>query len=83
MKRRITAAEFEQVSGALNELSDILLAVGIVELKISKAEALIFWDTEGKGKIDPDALTAFCDLIERHWWEVAQRDMPRPKARKQ
>lgn len=81
-RRTITPAEYEQVRGALEELAEILLAVGIVELKISKAEALIFWDTENKGTVDPDALAAFCDLIERHWWDMVQREMPRPKARK-
>lgn len=70
-KRKIKVGEFDAICEMLNQLTEILLVVGIVELKISKREREIFWDTEGGGKIDPVALDRFSGLIDRHYMDIA------------
>lgn len=70
-KRKVTSEEYDTICEMLNQLTEILLVVGIVELKISKKEREIFWDTEGGGKIDPAALDKFSSLIDRHYMDIA------------
>lgn len=72
-KRAITVDEFDVACVLMNQLTEILLAVGIVEVKISKKEKEIFWDTENRGKIDPVALEEFSNVIESHYLDLAQR----------
>ena len=72
-KRKITEDEFQVVGEALQYLTEILLDVGIVELKISKKEASIFWDTEDGGQISPDGLEDFSDLIETYFHKCLTR----------
>lgn len=68
--RTITPGEYHQVMETLEQLTAVLLAVGIVELKISKKETLIFWDTEGKGQIDPAALDTFASAVDRLFFDL-------------
>jgi hypothetical protein len=63
MMRTITPAEFQDTADMLFDLTALLLEAGIVELRISKREEIIFWDTEGKGQIDPEALQSLVALI--------------------
>lgn len=72
-KRRITGEEYETACEMLNQLTEILLVVGIVELKISKKEREIFWDTEGGGKVDPMELDRFSHLIDSHWMNIVTK----------
>lgn len=72
-KRKITGEEYETACEMLNQLTEILLVVGIVELKISKKEREIFWDTEGSGKVDPVALDRFSVVIDKHYMDIAMQ----------
>lgn len=74
MKRKITGEEYHRVVEGLYQMTDILLAVGIVELKISAKEELIFWDTQGGGQVDPAQLETFFDLIEDYFWHALDVD---------
>lgn len=76
-KRKIKGEEYETACEMLNQLTEILLAVGIVELKISKKDKEIFWDTEGGGKIDPVQLDKFSILIDRHYMDLAMQGVER------
>lgn len=62
-ERTITEAEYQDVCAMLNNLTELLVAAGVVELKISKKERLIFWDTENKGRVSPDHLKRLCKTI--------------------
>lgn len=73
MKRKIKGDEYETACEMMHQLTEILLVVGIVEIKISKKEREIYWDTEGGGKIDPKELDKFSSVIDKHWMEIAQR----------
>lgn len=73
MKRTITVEEYEELCATFFQLTEILLIVGVVELKISKKEREIFWDTENKGKIDPLELERFGHLIDGHWMNIAMK----------
>lgn len=66
-KRTITADEFTVVCNMIAQLTEILLVVGIVEIKISKKEKEIYWDTENKGKIDPKELEKFSSYVEKFY----------------
>jgi hypothetical protein len=68
-KRKIKAEEFHLIQDMFHQLNAVLQDIGIVELKISKQEQSIYWDTEGGAKINPHALEQFCDLIENHYME--------------
>lgn len=70
-KRKIKGDEYETACEMLYQLTEILLAVGIVELKISKKEQEIFWDTEGGGKINPAQLDKFSGVIDKHYMDLA------------
>lgn len=71
MKRKIKSEEADTAMEMLYQLTEILLAVGIVELKISKKEQEIFWDTEGGAQIDPEQLDKFSCLIDKHYMDIA------------
>lgn len=75
MKHTCTPEEYQTICEGLNQLTEILLVVGIVELKISKKEKLIFWDTEGKGQVDPKQLSAFFDLLDRHYFTLMEQSL--------
>lgn len=77
MKRTITPDEYHRVVEGLYQLTDILLAVGVAELKISAKEELIFWDTQGKGQVDPALLESFFELIEGYFWQKLEIDARR------
>ena len=68
-RRKITADEYHRVGEMLDQLAHLLLEVGVVELRISKAAAEIYWDTEGGGQVSPDALEAFAHLVEGHFFK--------------
>lgn len=72
-KRKITADEYHVVCEMLNQLTEILLVVGVVELKISKKDKEIFWDTENGAQVDSKELMAFSELIESHYLDLAQQ----------
>ena len=71
MKRTITAEECGNVGEMLHCLTELLAHAGIVEVRISKKEREIYWDTENKGKVDPKALAALYDHITNYWEELA------------
>jgi hypothetical protein len=77
MKRKITLAEYERVGEGLYQLTDILLAIGIAELQISAKKEEIYWDTQGKGQVDPALLDGFFDLIEGYYWKALETDARR------
>ena len=72
-KRTITPDEYDDACVMMQQLTEILLAVGIVEVKISQKEREIFWDTENKGKIDPEALKKFSALVDKHWFTLTEQ----------
>jgi hypothetical protein len=68
-KRKITVEEFHLIQEMLHQFTALLLEIGIVELKISKQEQSIDWDTEGGAKINPMALELFCCFIENYYMD--------------
>lgn len=75
MKRTITPDEYDTACEMLYQLTDILLAVGIVELKISKKEKEIFWDTENGGKVNPEVLDKVSQKINDLFFDVCLEAM--------
>lgn len=61
----------------LYQLAEILISVGVTELKISKKEKEIFWDTENKGQIDSKELEKLNSLIEKHYFDLKIREIER------
>lgn len=75
-RRKITPNEYHRFCEALEHLTDLLLEVGVVELRISKARQEIFWDTEGGAQVSPEALEAFAVLIEAHFFTRYMKGAP-------
>lgn len=75
MKRKIKPelGEFNTACEMLYQLTDLLLAVGIVEVSISKKTRSIEWDTEGGGLIDPDNLDIVSSVITATWMDMIDR----------
>lgn len=65
--RKITSDEGDVLIELVNELAEILTAIGIVEYKVSKKEQVIFFDTEKGAQIDPALLQSFAALIENYY----------------
>jgi hypothetical protein len=75
-KRKIkTQEEFDMLCALLGELTVILRIIGVVELKISKKEKEIYWDTEGGGMIDPLELDRFSHLVENYFLNIAHKGL--------
>lgn len=79
MKRTITEDEFDELCAALYQLTEILLEIGVVELKISKKEKEIFWDTENKAQIDPDKMYAFSEAVARLAFDMERKEERRKR----
>lgn len=71
--RKITHDEGDVLVELVNELAEILTAIGIVEYKVSKKEQVIFFDTEKGARIDPARLQSFATLIENYYIDELQR----------
>lgn len=63
-KRKITGEEATLINSFLEELSELLEAVGIVDLKYSAADKVFVWDTKGGGMVDPKMLRLVSDGID-------------------
>ncbi len=72
-KRKITGDEYHILCDTFNQLAEILLVVGVVELKISKKDKEIFWDTENGAQVDPEALERFSAMVEEHYWQIIEK----------
>lgn len=72
-KRKISGDEYPIACEMLYQLTEILLAVGVTELKISKKERDIFWNTEDGGMIDPEVLEQFSTNIDDFYIELLSR----------
>jgi len=71
-KKRINHSEVATAIESIHYLADIFLAIGITELRISKKDHIIYWDTDkGGGIIDPDKLSHFHDMIEDYFFHQA------------
>lgn len=70
-KQTCTPDQFDTICEMMQQLTEILLAVGVVEVKISKKEREIFWDTENGGKVDGAELDRFSTVIDKHWFTLA------------
>lgn len=68
--RKIKPPEYDRICEGLYMLTDMLVAVGVAELKISTKEETIFWDTQGGGQVDPGLLPRFFDRIEALYHEL-------------
>lgn len=77
-KRKVAGDEYETICEMLYQLTDILLAVGVVELKISKGDKEIYWDTEGGGLVDPEQLESFSRLINKHYMGILEKMVHEP-----
>jgi hypothetical protein len=66
VKKKCTSEQFETISEMLYQLTDILLAVGVAELKISAKERDIYWDTQNGGMVDGEHLDRFAALLDRY-----------------
>lgn len=64
-KKKITKEQFDELCGTLDTLTQPLVAIGVVEFRISKAEKKIYWDTEKGGMVDGKLLTDFSELMEQ------------------
>lgn len=79
MKRTITGDEYEELCATFYQLTEILLEIGVAELKISKKEKEIFWDTENKAQIDPDKMYAFSEAVARLAFDFAIKEERRKR----
>ena len=71
--RTITPEEYHLICDALHELTEIMLEVGITEFKASKLETEIYWDTENKGSVNPEALENFVEWVEQHYFDRLEK----------
>ncbi len=63
-KRKITVEEKALVNSFLEELAELLEAVGIMELTYNAEKKDFFWDTKGGGMVDPKMLRLVSDGID-------------------
>lgn len=67
----ITQQTADMIFEALDQLKEVLLDAGITELRISKKQLEIFWDSDGEG-FDVPTINKFATSMDDLFIEVLQ-----------